>query len=345
MIMSYCLACIILLIFLPVTYSAAADCPFVPQTVLHSGKIANILFESDSKKCTDSIPHGPLETCSHEVADITFGPDVTIPNGTNVMPYIDLNVNVIGHEFISDIFVQLECLYAPNKENSYCHNHTTPILKWGKNYWPCRHHKILSNPNEVKLPIIYEHACFRMHGLSHYQMHITFVPQNCRLQYTVTLPHDFQLEPTIALHYKNDSSWKTGWSPMLTLDPNDKEFVRMHVTSNPSDNKTHITMAVYQKFKDGTKLIFDDVVAPPDKSIKFHASAGDYHAFAYVKHQECRLICNKQDLEIQTCEICNHTYLNFTLSENHLSGAQSLWKIFTTIMTYLMYLILSKLMT
>uniref|UniRef100_A0AC35G701 SEFIR domain-containing protein n=1 Tax=Panagrolaimus sp. PS1159 TaxID=55785 RepID=A0AC35G701_9BILA len=338
--MSNFLACFISLVFLPFAYSATVDCPFIPHTLLHSGKLADIIFETDSKKCTDSIPNGTLKTCSAEIADVTFGPDATIPNGTNVMPYIDLSVNVIGNEFISDIFVQLECLYAPNKENSYCHNHSVPILKWGKNYWPCRHHKILSNPTEVKLPIIYEHACFRMHGLSHYKMHITFLPQNCQLQYTVTLPHDFQLDPTIALHYKNDSSWKTGWSPMLTLDENDKEFVKMHVTTNPSDNRTHITMAVYQKFNDGTKLIYDDVIAPPDKTIQFHASAGDYHAFAYVKHQECRLICNKEDLEIKNCEVCNHTYLNFTLSENHLSGAQSLWKIFTAVMTYLMYLIL-----
>ena len=60
------------------------DCPFIPQTKLHSGEVADIYFERDSKNCTDNLPTSPLKTCAAGTAEVTFSPVLFLPNGSNM---------------------------------------------------------------------------------------------------------------------------------------------------------------------------------------------------------------------------------------------------------------------
>uniref|UniRef100_A0A7E4VDF7 SEFIR domain-containing protein n=1 Tax=Panagrellus redivivus TaxID=6233 RepID=A0A7E4VDF7_PANRE len=304
-----------------IAIASGQSCTFVPKTQLHDGTPANVYFESDSRNCTLNLPEAPLETCDVSDFDVRFSPLAVFPPAKNMWPYVDLNITVIPKVFVSDIFVQLECLSSSHNENVYCKNHSF-LRKYGEFYWPCRQHQVLSEKKDVKLPYTFEHACFRMHGPSQYRFNVTILPQRCRLSYLVAMPPDEQVEQRIK-DFKN-SVGKTpivaDWSPLFTIDANDPNSLVLRFARNDPD-ASDVTVALYLKeSKSVSNLLQKEVLPSPKTEVSIAAPAGEYNAFVYVDHPYCVLKCPEG--KSTDCRVCNFTYLNFTLHDHKMNGIQ-----------------------
>lgn len=89
-----------------------------------------------------------------------------------------------------------------------------------------------------------------------------------------------------------------------------------------------VNLNLYRRLGDSTSLLAKQVVALPSTGFKFqNLELGEYLVVAYVKRHHCQLQCEEQaqaqSAGAPACEVCPHTMLNFTLSENKFTEA---WK-------------------
>ncbi|CAI4230879.1 unnamed protein product [Auanema sp. JU1783] len=307
--------------------AALDDSCFENVKVYHSSKNSstyNIVGSSSecSRIAQEKYKSEP-EPCDPSVLTLSVSPIPTFYEG-NVIPDVRLNFSVLIFEHIDSVDFRLQCLYAPNHEDIYCHDSAKMIVNnsW---LWPCRMLQFDDNDG-VRLPFQFGYSCFRIYAQSQYMVNVTLYPQNCRSSLIFTAPEESHLFPEIAKFY---SVPQFDWSPMLIIDVTESDGVWVRIEKPKSIKLYSIRVDLFKhlriKDKPGLKLLETITISNPSLGRKWMNTAeGDYVAYAYVPKQDCRLVCPSPDLPADVeCKICQHTKLNFTV---HESKGGLLWK-------------------
>ncbi|PAV86361.1 hypothetical protein WR25_11375 [Diploscapter pachys] len=264
-----------------------------------------------------------LPPCQAGTMNVYIGPEVA-SNVGNTFPHVRLNISATVFEQADSVVIRLKCLYAPDNEDTYCHDSSRMIVN-GQWIWPCRS-IIFERPQDVQIPFRFGFGCFRMYGMSQYLISVTLLPQKCRSSIYVSSPQDMQLFPEIAHLYKHD----IGWSPMLLTDLSDEDGIWVRVNGPTDYIARRISIIVFQRLGNSTSGSLSQVatfdVEYPNGGVKWHnVPKGEYMLYAFVPRHDCLLVCEQTDSK---CIVCPHTHINMTISEDRLSFA---WKSLKTI--------------
>ncbi|KAK6104312.1 SEFIR domain family protein [Brugia pahangi] len=279
------------------------------------------IFENDTKKCDEAefllVPSRAPFCDSHDLS-VTFSSVAVLPNGTNMLPYILLNVSIWVNNPVSSVFLRLECLGAPNMEDDYCHNHEEQSRRWGRMIWPCRS-LTLSEPDLVSYPYFFNYHCFRLTSYSHYRLNVSCAPNACRKSFIVTIPEEAQMNPAISRFYDKDAaSGGNYWSPLASVDLTLRDRVVIRYEKQPALAATPISIAVFETIASSSAHLFTNTL---DAGVVEYAwknvPAGNFTVYLYVSRLDCDLICNS-DTTVDKCTLCPSTRIYFTVEEDKI---------------------------
>uniref|UniRef100_A0A9J2PAX8 Small ribosomal subunit protein bS16m n=1 Tax=Ascaris lumbricoides TaxID=6252 RepID=A0A9J2PAX8_ASCLU len=281
----------------------------------------NYSLERDTMACDDLqllYPNIYAAPCEDADLDVTISSIPVLPNGTNILPYVNLNISALVHTPCSHVFFRLQCLEAPDHDDQYCHDHEAQIRKWGRMIWPCRALSV-SKMALIRLPFRFGYHCFRLFGHSHYLINVSLVPPLCTSSLIVTIPLETQLHSSIAQFYNGDLFNPTDWSPLVIVDltPTDGVWLRYE---RPSDRRIkQMTFTIYEKRDTSNKFVFTEILDAPNSGFKWtNVPAGNYSAFVYVNRHDCSLLCSDGD---SGCIICPHTMVKFSIIKDKYTTA------------------------
>uniref|UniRef100_A0A0R3QWQ1 Small ribosomal subunit protein bS16m n=1 Tax=Brugia timori TaxID=42155 RepID=A0A0R3QWQ1_9BILA len=278
------------------------------------------IFENDTKKCDEAefllVPSRAPFCDSHDLS-VTFSSVAVLPNGTNMLPYILLNVSIWVNNPVSSVFLRLECLGAPNMEDDYCHNHEEQSRRWGRMIWPCRS-LTLSEPDLVSYPYFFNYHCFRLTSYSHYRLNVSYAPNACRKSFIVTIPEEAQMNPAISRFYDKDAaSGGNYWSPLASVDLTLRDRVVIRYEKQPALAATPISIAVFETIASSSTHLFTNTL---DAGVVEYAwknvPAGNFTVYLYVSRLDCDLICNSDTVD--KCTLCPSTRIYFTVEEDKI---------------------------
>uniref|UniRef100_A0A1I7ZEX4 SEFIR domain-containing protein n=1 Tax=Steinernema glaseri TaxID=37863 RepID=A0A1I7ZEX4_9BILA len=271
-------------------------------------------IETDTKKCSEHYPQ-VVRTCTHSELDLSVRSVAVLPNGLNMLPHVDLNVSMVVYTNATSVFLRLQCLHAPDRGDSYCHNHTDQIMKWKRMIWPCRSLS-LEEPEVTELPFRFAYTCFRLFGHSLYGINVTLSPQMCSSFFYVTIPSERQVHPEIAELYLSDEDRQRSrgvlpWSPLVLVDTNPSDGIWIRYTEQPNFKHNKINVTIYKQISDSMLLQFawTQVIKKPHTGFKWKdVTQGSYTVFVYVDRHDC----DGTD--------CPHTSMNFTVYEDKFTS-------------------------
>ncbi|KAL3994500.1 SEFIR domain family protein [Acanthocheilonema viteae] len=278
------------------------------------------IFENDTQKCdAEESVLIPLRApfCDSHDLNVTFSSIAVLPNGTNMLPYVLLNVSIWVNNPISSVFLRLECLEAPNLEDDYCHNHEEQYRRWGRMIWPCRF-LTLSEPDLVSYPYFLSYHCFRLSSYSHYRLNVSCAPNACRKSFIVTIPEETQVNPAINHFYGKDAA--TGdnyWSPLAFVDLTLRDRVLIRYEKQSSLVSTGISIAVFETIASTSIHLFTNTLDATAVEYEWkNVPAGNFTAYLYVSQLSCDLICSNDTTD--KCILCPSTRIHFTVEEDKI---------------------------
>ncbi|CAG9538412.1 unnamed protein product [Cercopithifilaria johnstoni] len=299
----------------------------LPRNSYESKIIRNLyIFENDTQKCDEAqsmlmLSRAPF--CDSHDLNVTFSSVAVLPNGTNMLPYVLLNVSIRVNSPISSVFLRLECLEAPNLEDDYCHNHEEQYRRWGRMIWPCRF-LTLSKPDLVSYPYFLNYHCFRLSSYSHYRLNVSCAPNLCRKSFIVTIPEETQVSPTISRFYDKDGAIGDNyWSPLAFVDLTLRDKVIIRYERQPSLIATRISVAVFETIASSSTHLFTNTLDITAAEYEWkNVRAGNFTAYLYVSRLDCNLICSNSTVD--RCILCPSTRIHFTVEEDKISLAASI---------------------
>ncbi|KAJ1370333.1 hypothetical protein KIN20_032037 [Parelaphostrongylus tenuis] len=256
--------------------------------------------------------------CPTGLLSVDVGPIIRLDN-SNLLPHIELNISVAVYEHADLVTIRLQCLYAPDAEDIYCHD-VLRMMDGNQWLWPCR--SIVFSKNVALLPFHFGYSCFRMFGLSQYMINVTVFPQYCRATLVITSPTESQLSPDIAMYYSDRNMSDPDWSPLLIVDLSEKDGVWLRVERPPSYYARLIAISIFERHNDGVLRSVQTVnVVHPSTGYKWRdVPKGDYVAYAHIPRHDCVLICDEEFPSTPvSCRICKHTVINFTVAVDRAS--------------------------
>ncbi|KAK6734763.1 hypothetical protein RB195_018138 [Necator americanus] len=264
-----------------------------------------------------------LPPCRVGLLSVELSPIARFDNNNNLLPYIELNISVTVHEHVDSVVIRLQCVYAPDAEDIYCHD-TQRMTNQGRWLWPCRA-LVFHKKDIVSLPTHFGYSCFRVFGLSQYIVNVTIFPQRCRSTLLITSPSDIQLSPTIAEYYANKDIPSPEWSPLLIVDFSEEDGIWLRVEGPASYHARAITVSIFERHADGALHPLQTFsIVHPDTGLKWrNVAKGDYVAYAHIHRHDCVLVCDDKIIPRMECRLCAHTVLNFTLP---IDRASLSWK-------------------
>ncbi|VDK73632.1 unnamed protein product [Litomosoides sigmodontis] len=283
------------------------------------------IFENDTQKCDEAesqlIPSQASFCDSHDV-NVTFSSIAVLPNGTNMLPYILLNVSIRVNNPVSSVFLRLECLEAPSLEDDYCHNHEEQFRRWGRMIWPCRFLTIYK-PDLIRYPYFFNYHCFRLSSYSHYRLNVSCAPNLCRKSFIVTMPDETQVSPAINRFYEKDAA--TGdnyWSPLAFVDLTLPDRVVIRYERQPSLAASRISLAVFETIASTSTHLFTNTLDATAIEYEWrNVPAGNFTAYLYVNRLDCNLVCS--NYTVVECILCPSTRIYFTVEEDKIWFATS----------------------
>ncbi|KJH50891.1 SEFIR domain protein [Dictyocaulus viviparus] len=288
-----------------------------------SGTIFRVL--DTSKKCIEHYESlHPQEVtlepplCPTGLLSVDVGPIVQL-GSINLLPHIELNVSITMHEHVDSATIRLQCLYAPDAEDIYCHD-VRRMTKGSQWLWPCRA-VVFYKKHAALLPFHFGYSCFRMFGLSQYMINVTVFPQNCRSSLLVASPTESQLSPDIAMYYSTTNVSNPDWSPLLIVDLSENDGVWLRVEGPPSYYARLIEISLFERQSDGVlRLLQTFNVVHPSTGLKWrNVARGEYVAYAHIPRHDCALICGDIPSAHVSCHVCTYTVINFTLTSDKAS--------------------------
>ncbi|EJD76278.1 hypothetical protein LOAG_16743 [Loa loa] len=285
------------------------------------------IFENDTQKCDEAesvlIPsRAPF--CDSRDLIVIFSSVAVLSNGTNMLPYILLNVSIRVNNPISSVFLRLECLEAPNLEDDYCHNHEEQHRRWGRMIWPCRS-LTLTESNLVSYPYFLSYHCFRLSSYSHYRLNVSCAPNLCRKSFIVTIPEETQVNPAISHFYDKDiADNDIYWSPLASVDLTLRDRVVIHYEKQPSLVATGISVAVFETTASSSTHLFTNTLDATAVEYEWkNVPAGNFTAYLYVSRLDCDLICSNDTMN--KCTLCPSTRIHFTVEEDKIRFSASVY--------------------
>ncbi|EYC14052.1 hypothetical protein Y032_0042g685 [Ancylostoma ceylanicum] len=292
------------------------------------------LFTSDSvysvlgtsQACVDSYEanfHSEFEhelpVCPVGLLSVDLGPIARFDDNNRMLPHVELNISVSVHEHVDSVIIRLQCLYAPDAEDIYCHD-AHRMLNKGRWLWPCRA-IVFHRKDVITLPFCFGYSCFRVFGLSQYIVNVTIFPQKCRSSLLITSPTDSQLFPSIAEYYANKNIPSPEWSPLLIVDFSEEDGVWLRVEGPASHRARVITVSIFGRHADGSLHPLQSFsIVYPSTGLKWrNVAKGDYVAYAHIHRHDCVLVCDELGQSPFECKLCAHTVVNFTLSSDRAS--------------------------
>lgn len=277
-----------------------------------------------SKKCVENYdllsPKGVLHEpplCPSGLLSVNIGPVVRLDNA-NLLPHIELNISVAIYEHVDSITIRLQCLYAPDAEDIYCHD-VLRMMDGNQWLWPCR--SIVFSKQVALLPFYFGYSCFRMFGLSQYMVNVTVFPQNCRSTLLITSPTESQLSPDIAMYYLDKNVSDPDWSPLLIVDLSEKDGVWLRVERPSSYYARVIAISIFERHHDGVLRSLQTVsIVHPSTGFKWrNVGKGEYVVYAHIPRHDCVLVCEDIHSVPVSCRACKHTVINFTVGVDKAS--------------------------
>ncbi|KAE9412832.1 hypothetical protein Angca_003766, partial [Angiostrongylus cantonensis] len=277
-----------------------------------------------SKKCIenyellspqDSVYEPSL--CPVGLLSVDVGPVVRLGN-TNLLPHIELNISVAVYEQVDSVTIRLQCLYAPDAEDIYCHD-VLRMMDGSQWLWPCR--SIVFSRRVALLPFYFGYSCFRMFGLSQYMINVTVFPQNCRSTLVVTSPTESQLSPDVAMYYSDTNTSDLDWSPLLIVDLSEHDGVWLRVERTPPYYARIVTISIFERHGDGVlRSLQTASIVHPSTGFKWrNVAKGEYVAYAHIPRHDCVLICEEFPSTPVSCRACKYTVINFTVAADRAS--------------------------
>ncbi|KAI1728573.1 SEFIR domain-containing protein [Ditylenchus destructor] len=329
----------------------SADCnyhlaPFYVTNVTHDSTpyLENHTFVQTSKQCdSDLIEFGslPIDACPDSDVELSLIPQSHFPNGTNLHPYITLNISLVAFIEVDRLFVQFRCLYAPDSEDVYCHDDKKFTNSDGRKVSPCREltlNHARANTNDTFPPFRFSMDCFHLFGLSQYQVDVTILPKSCRKSFVVSIPLARQLEPKLLDYFKYGEEdthvpiARTDWSPLVFAEvtPGLSSGVWIRYNTMPwiyESAHVFLTVMIFERNfnSQDTHLLLTRRIVPSHNGFKWeNVPAGEYLVFMFVEGFNCYLNCTSATPNLPPlyerftvgCKICPHTFLNFTLAED-----------------------------
>ncbi|WKX94307.1 hypothetical protein Q1695_011507 [Nippostrongylus brasiliensis] len=272
----------------------------------------------ESTTLLDAHDDPPL--CPYGLVSASITPVARFENN-NVLPYIELNISVAVHEHADSVTVRLQCVYAPDAEDIYCHD-VQRMAKTGKWIWPCRA-VVFTDQKSVAVPFYFGYSCFRMFGLSQYLVNVTILPHQCRSSLLISSPSDSQLSPEIAAHYAQKNISSPDWSPLLIVDFSEGDGLWLRVEKPSSVYERIITVSIFEHHSEGVLRPLESVnVVHPSTGFKWrNVAKGSYVVYAHIPRHDCLLICEEEPSI--PCRLCPHTAINFTVPADRASMS---WK-------------------
>ncbi|CAD5214647.1 unnamed protein product [Bursaphelenchus xylophilus] len=295
---------------------AAPKCQFY----FDSSEDAGYNVVRSSKLCKDILQNEwrSFQRCGEKLVAVSLYTQTVFPTGTGFLPHIVLNMSATLFEPTEAIFFFYTCLNAPDQSDNYCHDNQMQLTRYGEIVEPCRGFQL----NDTAATFRADVNCFRVYGLSEYVVNVVLLPQRCRSEVFLTMPLDYRYDPRI--HHVFDKDDPQGlsfdsWSPFLFVDTMPKDGVWVRYQKPPEEAKVlEMNLNLYSKDGDKTKLVRREVVKASATGLKVqNLEKGEYLVVGYVKRHNCQLHCNKED----GCEVCHHTMLNFTLTEDKFTPA------------------------
>uniref|UniRef100_A0A0R3RYM7 SEFIR domain-containing protein n=1 Tax=Elaeophora elaphi TaxID=1147741 RepID=A0A0R3RYM7_9BILA len=298
----------------------------LPYNLYESEVVRNLyIFENDTQKCDEAesllIPSRTTFCDSHDLS-VTFSSLAVLPNGTNMLPYVLLNVSIRVNNPITSVFLRLECLEAPNLEDDYCHNHEEQYRRWGRMIWPCRF-LTLSKPDLVSYPYFFSYHCFRLSSYSHYRLNVSCAPNLCRKSFIVTIPEETQVNPAISRFYNKDAAtFDSSWSPLASVDLTLHDRVLIRYERQPSLMDTRISVAVFETTGSSSIHLFTNTLDVTAVEYEWkNVPAGNFTAYLYANRLNCDFICSNDTAN--KCTLCPSTIIHFTVEEDKIWYAVS----------------------
>ncbi|CAJ0605429.1 unnamed protein product [Cylicocyclus nassatus] len=278
-----------------------------------------------SRNCVDtyeakvrSVAQETFSSCPVGLLSVELGPVARFEDMAHVLPHIELNISVAVHEYVDSVFIRLQCVYAPDAEDIYCHD-AQRMMSEGQWLWPCR--AVTFHRKDVfSLPFYFGYSCFRVFGLSQYMVNVTVFPQNCRSTLLITSPSDVQLHPSIAEYYGSEDA-RSKLSPLLIVDFSEEDGIWLRVEGPALQISRSIAVSVFERRSDGTLHPLQTfTIARPTTGLKWrNVAKGSYVAYAHIPRHDCLLVCDEVAASPSGCKMCVHTMLNFTLDQDRAS--------------------------
>ncbi|VDM52707.1 unnamed protein product [Angiostrongylus costaricensis] len=228
-----------------------------------------------------------------------------------LLPHIELNISVAVYEQVDSVTIRLQCLYAPDAEDIYCHD-VLRMMDGSQWLWPCR--SIVFSKRVTLLPFYFGYSCFRMFGLSQYMINVTVYPQNCRV-FVPPLP-----TRSLSLGRSPNTS-DLDWSPLLIVDLSEHDGVWLRVERPPPYYARIVTISVFERHNDGVLRSLQTVsIVHPSTGFKWrNVAKGEYVAYAHIPRHDCVLICEEFPSTPVPCRACKYTVINFTVTTDRAS--------------------------
>uniref|UniRef100_A0A914VYF1 SEFIR domain-containing protein n=1 Tax=Plectus sambesii TaxID=2011161 RepID=A0A914VYF1_9BILA len=301
----------------------------------------NCSLQLDTPTCKNTYHKYTFDRpCTDAELDMRISPRPWHKPETNIESHVLLNLTMVVHKRVLAAFLELECLHAPNADDTYCHDQRRP--DWDRMIWPCRLFDLHEVPDddqtELHVPIRLAYNCFRIYGLSQYAFNVSLVPQMCRSTFLVTIPDQYRLHPEMTKHPSDDGEvdW-SDWSPLLILDTNPSDGIWVRFAAPPAEMFVKkLTAHLFRKTTPtgSFETVSIESITLPDTGIKFeNVASGSYVLFLYVERHDCSLHCEGDS----RCRICPHTSLNFTLTENRYTTQWHTWNVFVSVVKYVAF--------
>ncbi|VDM69844.1 unnamed protein product [Strongylus vulgaris] len=182
------------------------------------------------------------------------------------MPHIELNISVSVHEYVDFVIIRLQCVYAPDAEDIYCHD-AQRMMSEGQCF--------LSTLDILVFVYLAYHSIWSMlrYLLKIVGMFLVFAVghflKNSAISSTllITSPSDVQLYPAIAEYYANEvavliirkedscvfytailtfqGNADLELSPLLIIDFSDEDGVWLRVGGPASQKSRVITISIF----------------------------------------------------------------------------------------------------
>ncbi|VDN20324.1 unnamed protein product [Gongylonema pulchrum] len=273
-------------------------------------------FETDTQKCDhmqSQMMPSPVDFCNSQLLDVTFSSVAVLPNRTNTLPYVLLNISVRVDKPVSQVFLRLECLEAPNFEDDYCHNHEEQHRRWGRMIWPCRSLSLLEL-DLIRYPYHFSYPCFRLSAYSQYRLNVTLTPNLCQKSFIVTIPEEAQLLPVIRRFYQADAEVDiANWSPLA--------FVDLSLSNRqPWSSVVPVSVDLFQITDSLLTHLATVTISAASAEYRWKdVPRGNYTAYLYVNRPGCKIVCDRTDSSAAAaaaCSVCPNTRIHFTVPED-----------------------------